>query len=64
MIFEENMLVREKKFTYNGLINGTGQYVKRVASKTNGLVDITLFSLTPNSCYTCQSKSSNDAENL
>ena len=45
MIFEENMLVREKKFfTYYGLIMITGQYAKRVANKTNGLVDITLFS--------------------
>ena len=27
----------------------TGQYVKRIANETNGLVEITLFSLTPNS---------------
>ena len=27
----------------------TGQYAKRVANKRNGLVDIMLFSLTPNS---------------
>ena len=52
MIFEENMLVREKNFfTYYGLIMITGQYAKRVANKTNGLVDITLFSLTPNIFY-------------
>ena len=48
MIFEENMLVRENFFAYNGLIMRTGQYEKRVADKTNGLVDIKLFSLTPN----------------
>ena len=29
----------------------TGQYAKHVANKTNGLADIALFSLTPNSFY-------------
>ena len=31
------MLVREKLFTYNGLIMCAEQYPKRVANKTNGL---------------------------
>ena len=30
----------------------TGKYAKYVANKANGLVDITLFSLTPNSFIT------------
>ena len=53
VLFEENMLARGKKnfFTYNGFIIRTGYYAKRVANKTNGLVDITLFSLNPNSFY-------------
>ena len=51
MIFEETMLVREKIFTYHGLIMRTESYAKGVANKTNGLVDITLFSLIPNSFY-------------
>ena len=38
MIVKENILVREKLFTYNGLIMCTEQYPKRVANKTNGLV--------------------------
>ena len=29
----------------------TGWYAKHVANKTNGLVDIMLFALTPNSFY-------------
>ena len=34
-------------FTDNGLITRAGWYVKSVTNKTNGLVDTTLFSLTP-----------------
>ena len=37
-------------FTYNRLIVRTGQYAKRVINKTNGLVDITLFSLLSSIC--------------
>ena len=48
MIFEKNMLVRENFYRkLNGLIISTEQYAKRVANKTNGLVDITLCSLIP-----------------
>ena len=46
-MFEGNILVREIFFTYNGLIMRTGQSAKRVANKTNGLVDKMLLSLTP-----------------
>ena len=43
MIFEENMLVRKNFFTYNGLIMRTGWYMKSVANKRYGLIDLTLF---------------------